>query len=62
MLANELSDNAYIAKLNIIHSIYVTVDENKLDVALNVLKSQKLWTDAAELSIMAARFYKKQDN
>ncbi|NQD52937.1 tetratricopeptide repeat protein [Bacillus altitudinis] len=62
MLANELSDIAYNAKLNIIHSIYVTDDEAQLDAALNVLKTQKLWTDAAELSIMAARFYKKQDN
>ncbi|MEH7899675.1 tetratricopeptide repeat protein [Bacillus pumilus] len=62
MLANELSDNAYIAKLNIIHSIYITGDEAQLDAALNALKNQKLWTDAAELSIMAARFYKKQDN
>lgn len=62
MLANELADNAYIAKLNIIHSIYVTDDEIQLDAALDVLKKQKLWTDAAELSIMAARFYKKQDN
>lgn len=34
----------------------------QLDADLNVLKSQKLWTDAAELSIMEARFYKKQDN
>ncbi|KIZ53616.1 tetratricopeptide repeat protein [Bacillus safensis] len=62
MLANELADNAYIAKLNIIHLIYVTDDEIQLDAALDVLKNQKLWTDAAELSIMAARFYKKQDN
>ncbi|MCW1838439.1 MULTISPECIES: Rap family tetratricopeptide repeat protein [Bacillus] len=62
ILANELSDNAYIAKLNIIHSIYITGDEAQLDAALNVLKTQKLWKDAAELSIMAARFYKKQDN
>jgi len=62
ILANELSDNAYIAKLNIIHSMYVKDDEIQLDAALNVLKNQKLWTDAAELSIMAARFYKKQDN
>ncbi|MBD3860952.1 tetratricopeptide repeat protein [Bacillus sp. 28A-2] len=62
MLANELSDNAYIAKLNIIHSIYITGDEDQLDAAINDLKNQNLWTDAAELSIMAARFYKKQDN
>lgn len=62
MLANELSDNSYIGKLNIIHSIYITGDETQLDVALNVLKNQNLWTDAAECSIMAARFYKKQDN
>lgn len=62
MLANELADNAYIAKLNIIHSIYVTDDEIQLDAALDVLKNQKIWTDAAELSIIAARFYKKQDN
>ena len=60
MLANELADNAYIAKLNIIHSIYVTDDEIQLDAALDVLKKQKLWTDAAELSIMAARFYKSR--
>ncbi|PGC66725.1 aspartate phosphatase [Bacillus safensis] len=61
-LANELSDNAYIAKLNIIHSIYITGDEAQLDATLNALKNQNLWTDAAELSIMAAKFYKKQDN
>ncbi|OJT56865.1 hypothetical protein BFP49_22490 [Bacillus licheniformis] len=62
MLANELADNAYIAKLNVIHSIYVTGDETQLDAALNVLKSHNLWSDATELSIKAARFYKKQDN
>ncbi|TKD54567.1 tetratricopeptide repeat protein [Bacillus sp. S2(2019)] len=62
ILANELADNAYIAKLSIIHSIYVIGDEIQLDAALNVLKNQKLWKDASELSIMAARFYKKQDN
>ncbi|PRR90952.1 aspartate phosphatase [Bacillus sp. NMCN6] len=61
-LANELADNAYIAKLNIIHSIYITGDEAQLDVALNVLKTHNLWSDATELSIMAARFYKKQEN
>ncbi|APT44890.1 Rap family tetratricopeptide repeat protein [Bacillus safensis] len=62
MLANELADNAYIAKLNIIHSIYITGDEAQLDEALNVLKTHNLWSDATDLSIMAARFYKKQDN
>lgn len=60
-LANELTDNTYIAKLNIIHSIYVTGDESQLDAALNVLKTHNLWSDATELSFKAARFYKKQD-
>ncbi|MFJ5671369.1 aspartate phosphatase [Bacillus safensis] len=62
MLANELADNAYIAKLNVIHSIYVTGVETQLDAVLNILKSYNIWFDATELSIKSARFYKKKDN
>ncbi|MED4660893.1 aspartate phosphatase [Bacillus subtilis] len=60
-LAQYLNNNVYLAKLSIIYSIYKEVNESLMDMNFAVLKKAQLWSDVSELSINAARYFKKQD-
>ncbi|MCX4074702.1 aspartate phosphatase [Bacillus subtilis] len=59
--AQQLNNHTYLAKLSIIYSIYKEVNESLLDMNLAVLKKAQLWSDVSELSINAARYFKKKD-
>ncbi|QHZ45022.1 Rap family tetratricopeptide repeat protein [Bacillus sp. NSP9.1] len=60
-LAAELDEKTYKAKLLVINSIYKEQDEALLDKGLDMLRSKNLWSDAADLAINAARYFKSKN-
>ncbi|MED2977853.1 tetratricopeptide repeat protein [Bacillus swezeyi] len=60
-LATELNEKTYQAKLLVIHSIYKEQNEALLDKGLDVLRGKRLWSDAADLAINAARYFKRKN-
>ncbi|AMR11480.1 Rap family tetratricopeptide repeat protein [Bacillus licheniformis] len=60
-LAKEINEKTYEAKLLVIHSIYKELDKTLLDKGLNMLRDKKLWSDVADLAIIAARHFKKKE-
>lgn len=60
-LSSELNEKTYAAKLSIIYSIYRDRNESSLDKGLEQLRKEKLWSDVADLTINAARHFKKED-
>lgn len=61
LLAEETNEATYQAKLMVLHSIYLEVNEAVIDESLKTLKNKKLWYDVADLSVNAARHFKKKE-
>ncbi|RDY83158.1 aspartate phosphatase [Bacillus amyloliquefaciens] len=60
-LSRNLNETTYEAKLVVIHSIYKETNELLLDQGLETLSKLKLWSDVSDLSINAARYFRKQE-
>ncbi|MED4125361.1 aspartate phosphatase [Halalkalibacterium halodurans] len=61
LLAEETNEATYQAKLMILDSIYLEVNESVIDESLKTLKDKKLWYDVSDLTTNAARHFKKKE-
>lgn len=59
--AENVKEEMYISKLNFIYSLYDKLNPEYLDYNLNNLKQRNFWYDVADLSELAAYYYKKQE-
>lgn len=60
--AAKAGETTYEAKLNIIKSLYIDLNETSLEKGFNVLKENNLWSDVAELSQNAGKHFKKKEH
>ncbi|WNR83213.1 tetratricopeptide repeat protein (plasmid) [Bacillus velezensis] len=57
-----VNEDVYKAKLNIIYFLYDNMNLKELDVNMTILKEKKLWSDVAELSENVAVHFKKKND
>ncbi|MFE9945920.1 tetratricopeptide repeat protein [Bacillus velezensis] len=60
--ADKVNEEVYIAKLNFIYFLYDETNQESIEAQIAVLKARNLWDDVADLCVMAAFHFKKQDN
>ncbi|WJE41231.1 tetratricopeptide repeat protein (plasmid) [Bacillus halotolerans] len=60
--AENVNEDVYKAKLNIIYFLYDNRNLEALDTNMTILKEKKLWSDVAELSENVAVYFKKKNN